>query len=168
MKNKTTATALILIIASTWISTGVSFAADVVQVSQNTVTSGIIVFTDVVSISDNETFKDIAYALADISDNKNMVVTLNNAYPGYAAYINFTITFIGQGGPIMLYNLIPLLPINTGAILVDLEGIEGKYIWPGIPIEGQLKVELKHGASMGAVYSFDITLGFSDSPQPSE
>jgi hypothetical protein len=162
MKNKSIVIALILIIASAGI--GTSFSIAVGAFSTN---GGTDYFYDVsfltISVSDNEA-NEVATEFAQIVTNNISQVTITNAYPGYIAYVDFTMANVGSD-PVLLDDL-TIWPYDTDALDIQVDGvIEGTFLLPREWIGGQLTIEVLESASMGSNYPFSIDIGFSGSPQ---
>lgn len=163
MRKKSIVLALILIIASAGIGTGFSLAANGFQTNGTIAYIYGINFT-AVSYSDNEIEKEVADGIATIIDTQNIQVTITNAYPGYIAYIDFTILNTGQD-PILLDDL-TIGTYNTDALYVEVIGIiEWTFLIPGETIDAQLIVEVLQDAEMGVNYPFNVDIGFAGSPQ---
>ena len=163
MKKKSIVLALVLIIASAGI--GISFSVAVGAFRGN----GPIGYNyDVcfisISVSDNEGSGEVATEVAQIITNNISQVTIANAYPGYIAYVDFTMANIG-GDPVLLDDL-TIWPYDTDALDIQLDdSILGTFLLPRQLIDGQLTIEVLSDASMDSDHPFTADIRFSGSPQ---
>ncbi len=160
-KKKLIVLALIIVIASAGIGTSYAIAVDAFNTNGDSEYWYDVAFT-FVSTSDNEYVKDVAFVDAIIIDDNNIEVSLTNAYPGYIAYIDFTITNTGID-PIIV-DAVTINPYNTVALDVQVvDVIAGTILYVnGDIIDGQVTIEVLQGAAQGTIYPVTIDIGFAD------
>lgn len=118
------------------------------------------------SPADNEIDIDVADATVTLDSNGDSItIELTNAYPGYEAYINFTITNLGNK-PIDVNGIINEI-YDTTALEIILDGVAaGSILGIGESITGAVTVKVLPGAEQNTVYQFIIDLGFSNDECP--
>jgi hypothetical protein len=113
-----------------------------------------------VSTSDNEFEKEVGNVRATIScDGDTITVCINNAYPCYRAYINFTIK--NQGCRPVHIDGVTIGDYNITALDITLTGITGCWICPCECIKGQLTVHTLQEAQECHTYTFKVKIAFS-------
>jgi hypothetical protein len=163
MRKKSIVIALVLIIATAGIGTSFSIAVGAFK------TLGPIGYNyDVrfigISYSDNEGSYNIATGIAYIYTNNISIVSISNAYPGYIAYVDFTMANVGND-PILLDEL-TISGYDTDVLDIQVVDVTvGTFLLPRESTSGQLIVEVLDDAEMDTTYPFDIYIGFSGSPQ---
>jgi len=124
-----------------------------------------VAFTSV-STGDNEGSmsepKEVAQTTAYITDcgNKKIVVNVNNAYPGYEGYVNFTVKNTGRC-PIKITGISTNNP-NPGYLQLSLTGecVIGAILQSGDIKSGHLVSGITQQAAQNAIYTFTIEIDF--------
>ncbi len=168
MRNKSTVLALILFVVSANAGIGFSFAIGTFSTNGSVEYVYNINFSGV-SVIDNEFDIDVANTVATIINTENIQVTITNAYPGYIAYVSFTIQNTGTGNIVL--NLLDIYPYNTDALSVEMSGIDvNDFLIPGQTAEGLVTITVLQNSAMNSDYPFYIDIGFfektSDVPPP--
>jgi len=116
---------------------------------------------------DNEAAgEDVASVGATIVNNKELEITVYNAYPGYVAEVNFTVKHTGEtGGPVMYLTYIgDYSSAEMDVVVTDLDGdpipLYSNYD-PGDLLEGLITISVYQPAEQGHSYSFNFDLEFS-------
>jgi len=121
-----------------------------------------VVFTSVRTF-DNERClpepKDVADTNAGITDaGKKIIVTIDNAYPGYKGYVIFTIKNKSTV-PIRLVSVDVENPNPTELKVRATEGkLEGVVLGPGCCVRGGVKIVTKQPAAQDTAYTFSISI----------
>ena len=121
------------------------------------------------SAHDNETIKDVAETTVDKQDCDTLIITINNAYPGYEGIVDFCIQNIG----IMVATIttININIHNLGYLQIDLNGDvqEGADIQPGEIKCGQLVIHgLPQENTQNRTFTFDININIECGPRECE
>ncbi|RLE40775.1 hypothetical protein DRJ16_06890 [Candidatus Woesearchaeota archaeon] len=159
MNKKLAVIVISMVIAS--LGVGTSYAIDTLDTDEYAEYWYDPEFT-LVSVSDNEGVLDVAVVQAFITSTETIDVNIFNAYPGYEAYIDFTIT--NTGDPVYVagldfdgYDASALSLVVTGIVPGTLLGSEES-------VSGTLTVSILDGALENTVYLFDVYIDFGDSP----
>lgn len=155
---------LMLVMVAT---TGVAFAlwSKTLLISGQTQTGKLNVgFEPPVIISDNEIDKDVGETTASLVDldgdgvYDKIVVTINNAYPSYEAYIDCKIKNYGT-----IPAIIQSIDVNAPPELtVEINW----FIYPGMQLDpgdetiAEIYVHVLQAASQGSTYTFTGTIDF--------
>ncbi len=160
-KKKLIVLVLIAVIASAGFGTSYAITTDGFDTHENSCCWYDVAFT-FVSTSDNEYVKDVAFVDAIIIDDNNIEVSLTNAYPGYIAYVDFTITNTGTD-PIIV-DAVTIGSYNAAALDIQIiDVIAGTILYVnGDTIEGQVTIEILQGASQNSAYPANIDIGFTE------
>ena len=115
---------------------------------------------------DNEDDKDVGDVTVTLDPSGNSItVDIITAYPGYEAYVDFTIANIGNK-PIDVNGVVSQT-YNTTALAVQVSGVEaGTVLGVGESINGNVTVRVLQGAAQNTVYQFTVGLGFSNEDYP--
>ena len=139
---------------------GTSYAVDTLNTSEYAEYWYDPIFTSV-SVSDNEGVLDVGVVSAVITSDELVNVDIFNAYPGYEAYVDFTIT--NTGNPVEVVGL-KFDDYDTSALSLVVSGIDlGTPLGTGESISGSLTVTVLDGALQNTMYSFNICIGFNES-----
>jgi hypothetical protein len=118
-----------------------------------------VAFTDVI-VSDNETEIDVAVASAQITQDGNAInVYILNAYPGYEAYITYTIKNKGKM-PAYLNSLTITNP-NPEALEISTTDHTGTWLQPDQTTQGTTTICILQAAKQNWQYQFQISIGIS-------
>ncbi len=116
------------------------------------------------SCSDNELTLDVATCDVVITSEEvsedvevsKLIVTIGNAYPGYEAYVDFTIKNVGD------YDVqIKSVTINNpspDAISVSITDLIDTTLAPNETVDGKVTVGVLDGAEQKTTYTFNITI----------
>lgn len=116
------------------------------------------------SCSDNELTLDVATCDVVITSEEvsedvevsKLIVTIGNAYPGYEAYVDFTIKNVGD------YHVhiesVPTDNPNPEALSVDITDLTCTTFGPGATVSGTVTVGVLDGAEQKTTYTFNITI----------
>ncbi len=113
----------------------------------------------------NSEGKDVAhcYVEPEMWDGENDVIKLNvtivNAYPGYRATVWLVVDNIGTI-PVKLYNY-TVTSINTTALDVSFDVLQGSQIHPGGNDTILLIIDVLQAAQENTTYTFEITLTYA-------
>jgi len=121
---------------------------------------------------DEEEFKDVGYVSAYISQTGELIVTVSDAYPGYVAFVSFTIQNIGIPNEDPGMYLISIGPINGNTSKLDVAVTDpsgnqipiNTYLDPGDTLDGLLTITALPGAEQDASYSFGANIVFDSIP----
>ena len=124
--------------------------------------------------SDNDGVNGVGDVTVYVNQTGVLIVSVYNAYPGYEAYVTFTIKYIyleGEEDPIYVTGINPNYPGTVMDIEVtDPDGVPipiNTPLYPN-PAEDSIDVELTltmlPGAEESQPYSFGVDIGFSDVP----
>lgn len=139
---------------------GTSYAVDTLNTSEYAEYWYDPIFTSV-SVSDNEGVLDVGVVSAVITSDELVDVDIFNAYPGYEAYIDFTIINIGD--PVYITGL-SFSDYDTSALSLSVDGIvPGTFLGSEESVSGTLTVTVLDGALQNTVYLFDVFIDFGDS-----
>lgn len=109
--------------------------------------------------------KDVASCAVDVEvlDNEGdvikLLVTITNAYPGYAVDVNMSITNIGTI-PVKLYSY-GITGLNTTALAASLTFPADTQIDPGDTHIYTLHIEVLQEADELSTYSFEVSMTFA-------
>ena len=155
MKNKLGLLVLVVFIALA--SMGMSYADD----------KFIELFGPVTSW-DNEGVDNVGVVIA-YPYQGDVVVSVSNAYPGYEAYVTFSIIYISDGTDPIYVDGIVIDNIYAGTemdvVVTDWNGDPipvDTVLYPGDILEAKLTVTLLDGAVQETTYSFSVDINFSD------
>jgi hypothetical protein len=114
-----------------------------------------------VSTTDNEARANIASAFAQITcEGKTLEVCIQNAYPGYEAYITFTIK--NKGSLPIRIDEVSIAEYNKEALQVKMAGLTPPVlIGPGGTATASETVRILAGAKQGWRYTFKVKIGGS-------
>ena len=162
MNKKLAVIVVSMVIAS--LGVGTSYAIDTLNTSEYAEYWYDPMFTSV-SASDNEGVLDVGVVKANIIASGELIdVDISNAYPGYEAYIDFTIT--NTGDPVYITGLRFSdydTSADTSALSLSVTGIvPGTLIGTGESVSGRLTVMVLDGALQNMVYLFDVYIDFGD------
>jgi len=108
--------------------------------------------------------KDVGAVEVDPSGNdiytKSLVVYITNAYPGYKAYIDFTITNMGNK-PIDVLGVVSKDYNNTALRIVVTGVVAGGVLYPSRSLDGTVTIKVRQGAKQNTLYPFTVGFGFS-------
>ena len=95
-----------------------------------------------------------------VNDGNRILVTVTTAYPGYEAYVDFTIKNMGTS--IIDVNGIVLEDYNDTAMGITVTGFEGVIeLVPGEELSGRLTISVLNEAEQNWQYPFVVGFGFS-------
>jgi hypothetical protein len=118
-----------------------------------------IAFTDVIA-NDNEAEMDVATTLAQIAQDGNVInVYILNVYPGYEAYIIYTIQNKGQI-PARFDSLTIKNP-NPEALKITTTDHTYTWLQPGQTVQGTTTIQILEEADENQQYTFQIIMGLS-------
>jgi hypothetical protein len=118
-----------------------------------------LAFISVVA-GDNETEIDVAVANAQITPDGNTInVYISNAYPGYEAYIIYTIQNKGE----IPARFDSLTIKNPNPEVLEITFTDHTYIWlqPGQTVQGEATIHILEKAEENKQYTFQIIMGLS-------
>lgn len=152
---------IIISMVIAFLGMGSSYAVDTLDTSEYAEYWYDPVFTDV-SFSDNEGVLDVGLVQASIMGDGEMIdVDIFNAYPGYEAYVDFTITNVGD--PVYIVGL-SFSSYDTSALSLVVDGVvPGTFLGSEESVSGRLTVTVLDGALQNMVYLFDVYVDFGDS-----
>ncbi len=115
---------------------------------------------------DNEDGTDVGDVTVTLDPSgSSITVVITTAYPGYEAYVDFTITNIGNK-PIDVNGVVGQ-SYDTTALAIQVSGVEaGTVLGVGESIDGTATIRVLPGAAQGTVYPFTVSLGFSNEEYP--
>jgi len=155
MKKAVVLVFIVLIAANVFASMSMSYAT-------NTFT--VLVGCD--SWDNDDDGKDIGDVSAIIDLDGDLVISLSGVYPGYVAYVNFTIKNFGYpDDPAMYLRNIDIT--NPPVLSVTVTYLNGDPIPVDTPLEsgetleGLVTVSVLDGVEELQTYNFDVTLVFS-------
>jgi hypothetical protein len=118
-----------------------------------------VAFTNVIT-SDNEAEIDVATTLAQIAQDGNVInVYVLNAYPGYEAYIIYTIKNKGQI-PARFDSLTIKNP-NPEALKITTTDHTFTWLQPDQTVQGTTTIQIGESADENQQYTFQIIMGLS-------
>jgi hypothetical protein len=121
---------------------------------------------------DNEVVENVGGVSAHIDGTGDLIVSLINAYPGYEAYVDFTIQYTDasdESDPVY----IKAIDIDNGnqskidVVVTDPAGNPipiDTILYPNDTLDGILTVTILDGAEETASYSFGVDIDFSEEP----
>ena len=121
---------------------------------------------------DNEVAENVGGVSANIDGAGDLIVSLLNAYPGYEAYVTFTIEYTDASGgsdPVYLKAIV----VDNGnqskidVVVTDPAGNPipiDTILYPDDTLDGLLTVTMLDGAEQAESYSFGVDIDFSDEP----
>jgi len=131
------------------------------------------VFFSMSSTDDNEVAENVGYVYAHTTEAGDLIVSLINAYPGYEAYVSFTIFYSDASGgsdPVYLKAIV----IDNGnqskinVVVTDPAGSPipiDTILYPNDELDGLLTVTILDGAEEDVLsYSFGVDIDFSEEP----
>ena len=125
-------------------------------------------FLDAIS-TDNETDKNVGKCLAEVEDsdgdgyNERLTITIGNAYPGYEAHIDFTISNPhAEGGTVESLEITN--PNPAEAIELSVTDLTGAPIAAWGTVGGTVAIGVGDGAQPNQVYAFRIEVTVVQNP----
>ena len=118
-----------------------------------------LAFISVVA-GDNEAEIDVAVASAQITPDGNTInVYISNAYPGYEAYIIYTIQNKGE----IPARFDSLTIKNPNPEVLEITSTDHTYVWlqPGQTVQGEATIHILEKAEENQQYTFQIIMGLS-------
>ncbi|MEM2568235.1 MAG: hypothetical protein QXH20_07195 [Candidatus Bathyarchaeia archaeon] len=117
-----------------------------------------------VTTSDNEAEINVATIHAQITHDQNAIdVYLMNAYPGYEAYITYTIQNIDKI-PARFDSLTIKNP-NPEALLITTTDHTYTWLQPGQTVQGKTTIRILETAEENQAYTFQIIMGLSSNKE---
>ena len=115
---------------------------------------------------DNEFDKNVGHVTVTRDPSgSSITVDITTAYPGYEAYIDFTITNLGNQ-PIDVDGVIGET-YNVNALEIVVTGVaENTVLYAGESLEGTVTIKVLPGAEQNTPYPFTMGLGFSNTECP--
>ena len=115
---------------------------------------------------DNEFDKNVGHVTVTRDPSgSSITVDITTAYPGYEAYIDFTITNLGNQ-PIDVDGVISET-YNVNALEIVVTGVaENTVLYAGESLEGTVTIKVLPGAEQNTPYPFTMGLGFSNTECP--
>ena len=115
---------------------------------------------------DNEDDKDIGDVTVTLDPSgSSIAVVITTAYPGYEAYVDFTIANLGNK-PIDVNGVVGQT-YDITALEIQVSGVEaGTVLGVGEILDGTATIRVLQGAAQGTVYPFTVSLGFSNEEYP--
>jgi hypothetical protein len=112
--------------------------------------------------ADNEIDKDVASATVTLNaGGSSITVDITVAYPGYEAYIDFTITNLGNK-PIDVDGVVSEI-YDVDALEIVITGVvAGTVLDVGASLDGTVTIKVLPGAEQNTQYPFTMGLGFSN------
>jgi len=112
------------------------------------------------SITDNEFDIDVASVSVVISSYDLIDVSILNTYPGYEAYIEFTVSNVGD--PVYITSLSFGVYDSSALMLNVFDIVPGTLLGSDEEITGLLVVTILEGALQNSIYDFDVFIDFGD------
>lgn len=115
--------------------------------------------------------KNVGSVSANINNGDNLIISVYNDYPGYVAYVNFTIKHLGsiETAPTVYLAAIDITNAYSGVEMdVSVTDLLGDPIpintalAPGDELEGLVTITMLDGADEDSSYSFSVDLSFSE------
>lgn len=115
---------------------------------------------------DNEFDKDVGHVAVTLDPSgSSITVDITTAYPGYEAYIDFTITNLGNQ-PIDVDGVVSET-YDANALEIVVTGVaENTVLYAGESLEGTVTIKVLPGAEQNTPYPFTMGLGFSNTECP--
>ena len=123
---------------------------------------------------DNEVAENVGGVSAYITESGDLIVSLINAYPGYEAYVDFTIQYTDASegsGPVYIkgiYITNDYDGVEMDVVVTDSGGINhipiNTILYPDGTLDGLLTVTMLDGAEEAESYSFGVDIDFSEEP----
>jgi hypothetical protein len=118
-----------------------------------------VAFTNVIA-SDNEAEMDVAITSAQITPDGNTInVYILNAYPGYEAYITYTIQ--NKGEIPARFDSLTIKNPNPEALKITTTDHTYTWLQPGQTVQGTTTIQILEEADENQQYSFEIIMGLS-------
>jgi hypothetical protein len=116
-------------------------------------------FTNVIA-NDNEAEIDVAITSAQITPDGNTInVYVLNAYPGYEAYITYTIQNMGKMPA--NFNSLTITNPNPEALEITTTDHTGTWLQPDQTTQGTTTIRILEEAKQNWQYQFQISMGMS-------
>ena len=115
---------------------------------------------------DNEFDKNVGHVTVTRDPSgSSITVDITTAYPGYEAYIDFTITNLGNQ-PIDVDGVVSET-YNANALEIVVTGVaENTVLYAGESLEGTVTIKVLSEAEHNTPYPFTMGLGFSNTECP--
>lgn len=145
-------------------SMGVSFAED-----------REVYFSNISYYDNDDATKDIGEVTAHLDQIGDLIVGISGAYPGYEAYVYFTINFVNRsvaGDDVVWIETVDVTNIYLSVMDVEVTYPDGTPIpdytpiYSEVGIDAKLTVRMKDGVEMDETYGFNVDIKFTDVPPP--
>lgn len=137
-----------------------------VQLTSNCVNLGVE-FT-AVTATDNQHGQNMAYVQAHITpDHETINAYVTNAYPGYEAYITYTIK--NEGNFLVTFDKVTIVNCNPEALNVTNTKLTCTTLQPSQTTQGTTTVHVLQGAKQNCRYTFQVQIfatGKKTHPKP--
>lgn len=111
---------------------------------------------------DNEIDKDVGDVTVTLDPSgSSITIDVTTAYPGYEAYVDFTIANLGNM-PINVDGIVSEDYDETALEIVVSGVVAGTVLGVGESLDGTVTVKVLQGAAQNTVYPFTVGLGFSN------
>jgi len=115
---------------------------------------------------DNEIDKDVGDVTVTLNPGgSSITIDVTTAYPGYEAYVDFTIANLGNN-PIDVDGVVSEDYDETALDIVVAGVVAGTVLGVGESLNGMATVKVLQGAQQNTVYPFTLSLGFSNEECP--
>jgi len=130
------------------------------------------VYFSMSSTDDNEVAENVGEVYAYITQAGDLNVSLLNAYPGYEAYVDFTIMYTDASGGSDPVSLKAIVVTNGNQSKIDVVVTDpagnpipiNTVLYPNDTLDGLLTITMLDGAEEGESYSFGVGIDFSEEP----